>query len=91
VDHDHPLRPSVDEIKPRSRGGERTWDNQVAAHRRCNTLRGSRNAFTFYEHRGWKAVAVQASRIAMLSTRLIPAVPAAGGFFLRLFVRALTM
>lgn len=33
---------SIDHVIPRSRGGEHTWDNVVAACRRCNTLKRDR-------------------------------------------------
>lgn len=33
---------SVDHVVPRSRGGETTWENVVAACRRCNVRKGNR-------------------------------------------------
>ena len=33
---------TVDHVKPLSRGGEHTWDNVVAACRRCNHRKGNR-------------------------------------------------
>jgi 5-methylcytosine-specific restriction endonuclease McrA len=33
---------SIDHVIPRSRGGTHTWDNVVAACRRCNTVKGDR-------------------------------------------------
>ena len=33
---------SIDHVIPRSRGGKHTWDNVVAACRRCNVRKGSR-------------------------------------------------
>lgn len=33
---------SIDHVVPRSRGGGHTWDNVVAACRRCNLAKGSR-------------------------------------------------
>lgn len=33
---------SIDHVRPRSRGGSHTWDNVVAACRRCNALKRDR-------------------------------------------------
>ena len=33
--------PSIDHIKPMSKGGSHTWDNVQVAHRICNTLKGT--------------------------------------------------
>ena len=33
---------SIDHVIPKSRGGQNTWDNVVAACRRCNVRKGSR-------------------------------------------------
>jgi len=33
---------SIDHVVPRSRGGAHTWENVVAACRRCNTAKGNR-------------------------------------------------
>jgi 5-methylcytosine-specific restriction endonuclease McrA len=33
---------TVDHVRPRSRGGETTWDNVVTACRRCNVRKGNR-------------------------------------------------
>ena len=33
---------SIDHVIPRSRGGQNTWDNVVAACRRCNVRKGSK-------------------------------------------------
>lgn len=33
---------SIDHVHPRSRGGEHTWENVVAACRRCNTIKRDR-------------------------------------------------
>lgn len=33
---------SIDHVMPRSQGGQHTWDNVVAACRRCNTKKGGR-------------------------------------------------
>lgn len=33
---------SIDHVVPRSRGGDHSWDNVVAACRRCNLSKGSR-------------------------------------------------
>lgn len=33
---------SIDHVVPRSRGGPHTWENVVAACRRCNTVKGDR-------------------------------------------------
>ena len=33
---------SIDHVRPRSRGGEHTWENVVAACRRCNTQKRDR-------------------------------------------------
>ena len=33
---------SIDHVVPRSRGGTHTWENVVAACRRCNLAKGSR-------------------------------------------------
>lgn len=33
---------SIDHVIPRSRGGQHTWDNVVAACRRCNVRKGSK-------------------------------------------------
>ena len=33
---------SIDHVVPRSRGGQHTWENVVAACRRCNLAKGSR-------------------------------------------------
>ena len=35
-----PLYPSIDHIKPISRGGGHTWDNVQIAHRYCNLIKG---------------------------------------------------
>lgn len=37
----HPLRPSIDHVMPRSRGG-RSLGNKLAMHRECNTQKGDR-------------------------------------------------
>ena len=34
--------PSIDHIKPMSKGGSHTWDNVQVAHRICNTMKGSK-------------------------------------------------
>ena len=41
---------SIDHVVPRSRGGTHTWDNVVAACRRCNHTKGDR----FLAELGWK-------------------------------------
>jgi 5-methylcytosine-specific restriction endonuclease McrA len=33
---------NIDHVRPRSRGGTHTWENVVAACRRCNTKKGDR-------------------------------------------------
>lgn len=38
----HGLLPSKEHLKPRSEGGTHNADNIVLAHRKCNSLRGSR-------------------------------------------------
>ena len=37
----HPLRPSIDHVMPRSRGGQ-SVGNKLAMHRECNTAKGDR-------------------------------------------------
>ena len=44
--HDH--SPSFDEVIPRSKGGVREWDNQVAACIGCNSARGTMPAHQFW-------------------------------------------
>lgn len=34
--------PSVEHVKPLSKGGKHSWDNVKLAHHRCNTLKGNR-------------------------------------------------
>jgi hypothetical protein len=41
--------PSTDHVVPLSMDGERTWENEVAACRRCNALRGATDAFEFFD------------------------------------------
>jgi 5-methylcytosine-specific restriction endonuclease McrA len=41
---------SIDHVVPRSRGGTHTWDNVVAACRRCNHFKGDRSLAEL----GWK-------------------------------------
>jgi len=36
---------NLDHVVPRSRGGDHTWENVVAACRRCNTRKGNRTPF----------------------------------------------
>lgn len=38
------MYPSIDHIKPLSKGGVHSWDNVQLAHCRCNTLKGARDA-----------------------------------------------
>lgn len=37
----HPLRPSIDHVMPRSRGGQ-SLGNKLVMHRECNTKKGDR-------------------------------------------------
>lgn len=58
---------NVDHVVPRSQGGTHTWDNVVAACRRCNTKKGGRTPEQAGlvlgirpkapPHRGWAVVA----------------------------------
>lgn len=36
--------PSIDHIKPLSKGGSHTWDNVQLAHRKCNSIKRDREA-----------------------------------------------
>lgn len=36
------MYPSIDHIKPISKGGLHSWDNIQLAHRRCNSSKGNR-------------------------------------------------
>jgi hypothetical protein len=37
--------PSIDHIKPKSKGGTHTWDNTQLAHRRCNRIKRDRDTY----------------------------------------------
>lgn len=41
LDRNHPAAPSVDHVKPLSRGGANKTKNLLLAHRHCNTVRGA--------------------------------------------------
>ena len=40
---------TIDEVQPRSRGGQTIWSNQVIACRLCNQGRGNYNAIAYFE------------------------------------------
>jgi HNH endonuclease len=43
VSHRHPLFGTVDHVIPRSVGGSNKTENKVAAHRRCNMVKGNKH------------------------------------------------
>lgn len=53
VDANDHYSPTLDEMKPRYRGGFRTLDNQVIAHRICNMRRGDQIAPQSAFERHW--------------------------------------
>lgn len=52
-DHRHPMIVTIDHVHPLGLGGKRRWDNEVAACRECNNLRGIMDAYEFHEKRVW--------------------------------------
>jgi 5-methylcytosine-specific restriction endonuclease McrA len=37
--------PSIDHVRPISKGGSHTWDNVMLAHKGCNSKKGNRETF----------------------------------------------